>query len=49
MAVLVSGSLAPDADFVDKMVSRVTLIMLATLYVVAAIAVIDRYLFGGKN
>lgn len=49
MTILVSGSLGPGADFVDKLVTRVVLISLATLWVVAAIAVIDRYLFGAKK
>lgn len=46
MTILVAGSMAPEADFVDKLVTRVALIALATLYVVVALAVIDRYLFG---
>jgi len=49
MTILVSGSIGPGADFLDKLVTRVVLISLATLWVVAAIAVIDRYLFGAKK
>lgn len=48
MTILVSGSIGPGADFVDKLVTRVVLIMLATLWVVAAIALLDRYVFRQK-
>ncbi len=47
--ILVSGSLGADADFVDKMLVRVMLIMLATLYVAGALTVINRYLFPAKE
>lgn len=49
MTILVSGSIGPGADFVDKMITRVLLITLATMYVVAALAVLDRYLFGANK
>jgi hypothetical protein len=45
MTILVSGSLGPEADFVGKMIVRVILICGAALYVAAALAFIDRYLF----
>jgi hypothetical protein len=49
MVILVSGSLGADADFVDKMIIRVLLIMSATFYVAGALMVIDRYLFPTKE
>ena len=45
MTILVSWSLSPEADFVGKMLIRVILICGAALYVAAALAFIDRYLF----
>ncbi|HMB76475.1 MAG TPA: DUF2955 domain-containing protein [Kiloniellaceae bacterium] len=45
MTVLVSGSLGANADFFDNVVIRVVLIAMATLYVAAALTVIDRFLF----
>lgn len=45
MTILVSGSLGSEADFVDELVTRIVLISAATLYVVAVIAVLDRYAF----
>jgi MFS family permease len=45
MTILVSGSLGAGTEFVDKLVIRIALISLATVYVGAALAVIDRYLF----
>jgi hypothetical protein len=49
MTILVSGSIGPGADFVDKMITRVVLITLATMYVVAALTLLDRYVFGAKK
>jgi hypothetical protein len=49
MTVLVSGSLAADANFFDNVIVRVVLITLATIYVSVALAIIDRYLFGKRN
>jgi len=52
MIILVSGSFAPDTDFVDKLVTRVLLICAATVYIVAAMAVLERYVFrdpGGRT
>jgi hypothetical protein len=48
MTILVTGSFAPDADFVDKMLVRLVLIMLATLWVTTALSVLDRYLFKAR-
>ena len=45
MTVLVSGSLSAQASFVDEMVGRVLLIAAATLYVSAAMSLLDRFLF----
>ena len=45
LLILIGGSMGEGADFVGKLVTRVVLISLAALYVVAALAVLDRFLF----
>ena len=45
LLILVSGSMGEGADFVGKLVTRIVLISLAVIYVVAALAVLDRFLF----
>lgn len=45
LLILIGGSMGDGADFAGKLVMRIVLISLATLYVVAALAVLDRFLF----
>lgn len=49
MTILVSGALGPEADFAGNIVMRIILISLAAVYVAAALAVVDRYLFRAKK
>ncbi len=45
LLILIGGSMGEGADFAGKLVMRIVLISLATLYVVAVLAVLDRFLF----
>jgi hypothetical protein len=45
MVIRVPGSLGADAEFVERMLIRVLLIMLAILYIAWALAVMDSHLF----
>jgi len=47
--ILIGGSMGDDVDFAGKLVMRIVLIGLATLYVVAALAVLDRFLFRARE
>ena len=49
MTILVATSLGPGADYISKIVIRAILIGAAALYVGVALAVIERFLFSGKE
>jgi len=44
LLILVNGSMAEGSDFVELFVTRIVLIVLAVLYIVAALKILDSYL-----
>jgi hypothetical protein len=43
LLILVNGSMAEGSDFVELFVTRIVLIVLAVLYIVAALKILDSY------
>jgi hypothetical protein len=42
--ILIGGAMGEDVDFADKLVTRIVLIGLATLWVVSALSLLERWL-----
>ena len=49
MLILVGSAMGEDVDIADKFAVRVVLVVLATLYVIAALAVLERFVVRGKS
>ena len=43
LLILVNGSMAEGSDFVELFITRIILIVLAVLYIVAALKILDSY------